>query len=110
MEKWEKEVFENIHLKEKPLAKNLSIHNFVKQLENYSGADISAICEEATLLTIRKAIADISIDTKNKDSVKKVVINEEEFNRAIDKILKHADRAQKVHKQASKEPSEQLYQ
>ncbi|MBY9006654.1 MAG: AAA family ATPase, partial [Candidatus Lokiarchaeota archaeon] len=104
-----REIIFNIHLKNKPLAKDLSIQDMVKRLDGYTGADISAICEEATLLTIRKAIADISIDTHDKDSVSKVRIGSEEFNKAIDKAIKSADRAQKAYKDASKEPREDLY-
>jgi transitional endoplasmic reticulum ATPase len=50
-----KEIFK-IHLKNKPLAKDVSINNLAEVLEGYTGADIQAICEEATLLTIRKTI------------------------------------------------------
>ncbi|MFX0058896.1 MAG: CDC48 family AAA ATPase [Candidatus Hodarchaeota archaeon] len=50
-----KEIFK-IHLKNKPLAKNVNVESLANALENYTGADIKAICEEATLLTIRKSI------------------------------------------------------
>ncbi len=46
----------NIHLKNKPLAKNITIDKMAEMLEGYTGADIQAIAEEATLLTIRKFI------------------------------------------------------
>jgi len=50
-----KKIFK-IHLKSKPLAKDVDVDSLANSLEGYTGADIQAICEEATLLTIRKAI------------------------------------------------------
>jgi len=48
-----KEIFK-IHLKNKPLAEDVNYDKLAEALEDYTGADIQAICEEATLLTIRK--------------------------------------------------------
>ena len=77
--------------------------------EGYTGADIQAICEEATLLTIRKAINDTKIDTKDEDSVKVVKISKAEFEISIEKVLKSADKAKKSQETYSKGPSEELY-
>lgn len=107
-EKARKEIFK-IHLDDKPIASDVSIIDLAKRMEGYTGADIAAVCEEATLLTIRKAISDSSIDTKDKESVKKVKINHRAFDEALVKVLKSADMAQKSHKRLSKEPSEELY-
>ena len=102
------EIFK-IHLKNKPLASNVDINQMAQGLEGYTGADIEAICEEATILTIRKAVADSNIDTQNADSVKGVKISKMEFDKAIEKILKSADRAKISHDKYSQEPSEELY-
>jgi len=80
-----------------------------QDLEGYTGADIQAICEEATLLTIRKAIIDTNINTQNADSIKAVKISKEEFDESIEKILKSADKAKKSQEVYAKEPSEDLY-
>ncbi len=102
------EIFK-IHLKNKPISSNVDINQLAHQLEGYTGADIQAICEEATLLTIRKAVADTNINTQNSDSVKGVKISKNEFDDAIEKILRSADKARKSHELYSKEPSEGLY-
>jgi len=94
----------NIHLKNKPLAKNIDINKLAQELEEYTGADIQSVCEEATLLTIRKTIADGTINTQDPASVKSVEIGKAEFEDAIVKILKSADLAQKAHKKYEKEP------
>ncbi len=103
-----KEIFK-IHLKIKPIAKDVNIAQMAQVLEGYTGADIQAICEEATLLTIRKAVNDTNINTQDADSVKGVKISKAEFDEAIEKILKSADKAKISHERYSKEPSEDLY-
>ena len=99
----------NIHLKNKPLASDVDINKLAQELEGYTGADIGAICEEATLLTIRKVVANTNINTQNADSVKKVKIAQSEFDEAIKKVLKSAEKAKKSHEMYSKKPSEELY-
>ncbi len=98
-----------IHLENKPLDNDIDIIKMAEDLEGYSGADIQAICEEAILLTIRKTLADNSINTSDPESVKKVKISKAEFVQAIEKILKGADRAKKAYETSAKEPSEELY-
>ncbi len=102
------EIFK-IHLRNKPLASDVDIEKMAVDLEEYTGADIQAICEEATLLTIRKAVANADINTQNAESVKVVKITKNEFDDAINKVLKSADKAKKSHEIYSKEPSEELY-
>ncbi|MFW9899250.1 MAG: ATP-binding protein, partial [Candidatus Thorarchaeota archaeon] len=100
-----KEIFD-IHLKNKPLAKDVDIDKMAESLEGYTGADIQGICEEATLLTIRKALADTRINTKDPGSVKKVKISKKEFDESMEKVLKSADRAKVAQDRYAKEPEE----
>jgi transitional endoplasmic reticulum ATPase len=127
-----KEIFK-IHLNSKPIAADIDFEKLAVELEGYTGADIQAICEEATLLTIRKNIP--IVDEKKKtlnsyqeeleklqlektsskevkeleekikkvenDLVSKVEIKQEEFNEAIEKVLKGADRAKRIHDQSA---------
>ncbi|MFX1390983.1 MAG: CDC48 family AAA ATPase [Promethearchaeota archaeon] len=102
------EIFK-IHLKGKPLSEDIDIDQMAQNLEGYTGADIQAICEEATLLTIRKAVVDKNINTQNADSVKVVKISKAEFDESIEKILKSADKAKRSHEMYAKEPSEDIY-
>jgi transitional endoplasmic reticulum ATPase len=93
-----------IHLKGKPLDDDVNIEKMSEAVEGYTGADIKSICEEATLLTIRKALADSSIDTKNPESVKKVKISKKEFDKAMEKVKSSADVAKIAHERSSKPP------
>ncbi|MFX1393716.1 MAG: CDC48 family AAA ATPase [Promethearchaeota archaeon] len=100
-----KEIFK-IHLKNKPLAKDVDIDRISESLEGYTGADIQGICEEATLLTIRRALADSNINTKDPESVKQVKISKEDIDKAMEKVLKSADRAKVAQDRYAKEPEE----
>ena len=134
-----KEIFK-IHLKNKPLAEDVKFDKLAEALEDYTGADIQAIAEEATLLTIRKAIPTVNkkkeelqelkdqleqlqteksdegaiqevenkIDKAQSEMFAKIAIKQVDFDEAIDKIIKGADRAKKVHDQFSKE-SDEMY-
>ena len=122
-----KQIF-NIHLKGKPISKEISLEQLAQQLDGYTGADIQAICEEATLFTIREAIPLINEKRKDlfkynqqlellkiekpksseisqlenkikhlqEEMVKDVSISKEAIDKAIDKVLKGADRAKKA--------------
>ena len=94
----------NIHLKNKPIAKNIDINKLAQEFEGYTGADIQGVCEEATLLTIRKTLAEGTINTQDPASVKSVEIGKAEFEDAIVKVLKSADRAKIAQEKYEKEP------
>jgi len=102
------EIFK-IHLTNKPLSSDVDIDKMAQDLEGYTGADIQAICEEATLLTIRKAILNKNINTQDAASVKNVKVSMAEFEEASGKILKSAEKARVSHESYSREPSEELY-
>lgn len=52
------EIF-RIHLKKMPIADDIDIKNLAEMTENYSGAEVSAICQEAAMFAMQE---DISID------------------------------------------------
>ena len=103
-----KRIFE-IHLNERPVHDDINIDSLAEKLEGYSGADIKAVCEEATILAIRKGVFQIDIDALNPDSYSKVKITQEDFEKAIEKIKKGADKANKSYKEAIKELPEGIY-
>ena len=140
-----KEIFK-IHLKNKPLADNVNINKLAEELDGYTGADIQALCEETTLLTIRNAVPSInekkqkiqeynnqleqlkneqttsslvSLDNEIKDLedkigvlqsqlVDNIALSNDDFDQAIAKILKGADRAKRAHDSYAKE-AEDMY-
>jgi transitional endoplasmic reticulum ATPase len=85
-EKARVEIFK-IHTKAMPLAKDVDIKEFAKLTENYSGADIEALCREAAMLAVRK-------DEKAKKVEKKHFIEAMKSVRAsiTDNIIKFYER------------------
>jgi transitional endoplasmic reticulum ATPase len=82
--KTRKKIF-GIHLKNKPLAKDVDVDLLAEKTENYVGADIEAICKEAVMLAIREVIkGDIKGDLKKISKDKK--IEKRHFDRAIETI------------------------
>lgn len=51
-----REVIFHMHLKEKPLSRDVDIKALAKQSEGFSGADIENVCRQATMAAIRECI------------------------------------------------------
>ncbi|MFX1339500.1 MAG: CDC48 family AAA ATPase [Promethearchaeota archaeon] len=98
-----------IHLKGRPIDEDVNTEKLAERLEGFTGADIAAICEEATLLAIRKGIYDYKIDKMVPESFREVKISNNEFEKAIEKIKQSAERAKKSYTESLEEPSEELY-
>jgi len=90
-----------IHLKDRPINDKIDIESLAQELEGYSGADIEAVCEEATILAIRKGVFHVDIDASNPNSYSKIKISQEDFEKAIAKIKKVADKANKSYREVS---------
>ncbi|NVM16284.1 MAG: CDC48 family AAA ATPase [Candidatus Lokiarchaeota archaeon] len=98
-----------IHLANRPLDNNIDIKKLAERLEGHTGADIKAICEEATLLAIRRGVIDDNIDTQNPDSYIKVKISQADFEKAIEKVEFSANKAKRAYKETIKETVEDIY-
>ncbi len=62
-----------IHTKDMPLAKGISIAKLAEQTENYSGADIEAVCREAAMLALRESISAKEVTQKHFTEAMKMV-------------------------------------
>jgi len=62
-EKTRLNIFE-IHVKDMPLAKDVDIKELAKKTENYSGADIEAVCREAAMLALRDDLKVTQVESK----------------------------------------------
>lgn len=84
--KKEREKIFKIHLKDKPLADDVDISMLAERTENYVGADIEAICREATILALREIIKK-DMDRKDvKKAVKGKKIEKKHFDAAIKRV------------------------
>ncbi|MFX1411884.1 MAG: AAA family ATPase [Promethearchaeota archaeon] len=97
-------IFE-IHLRNRPINQDVNIGELALKLEGYTGADIQEICEEATLLAIRRGIYEAGIKESDKSTFTKIKVINEDFQKAIEKITKDAKRAKMSYEEDIKEPS-----
>jgi transitional endoplasmic reticulum ATPase len=73
-----------IHLKNKPLAKDVEVADLAKRTDGYSGADLSALVNEGIMLAIRAVVAkggDLS-----KDSLQNERVGMKAFLEAMEKV------------------------
>jgi transitional endoplasmic reticulum ATPase len=79
------EIFK-VHLKDKPLGGDVDIDTLAARTENYVGADIAAICREATMLALREVVERGMSKTALKDALKGKKIEKRHFDEAIRKV------------------------
>ncbi|MFA5294444.1 MAG: CDC48 family AAA ATPase [Methanoregulaceae archaeon] len=72
------EIFQ-VHTKKKPLAKEASLEYWVKETEGFTGADIEAACNRASILAIRDF-------TGSDQDLASFTIGAQHFEKAIDEI------------------------
>ncbi len=73
-----------IHTQAKPLHPDVNLDEVARRSEDYTGAEIAAVCNEAAMLAIRDFVASGTvIDEKD---VKKFAIRATHFDRALQKI------------------------
>ena len=70
-----------VHLKNKPLVKQVDIKTLASKTEGFAGADIAGVCNQAALKAVRRAVQKIR---KNPEKPVKVELTEEDLNEAID--------------------------
>ncbi len=105
-----KEIFK-IHLRGKPLAEDVNIDELAKRTEGYTGADIAAVCNEATMLAIREYILTKAKDGKelNREDIKKnLKVTMKHFEEALKKIKPTGKRELKKYEEIA-ERFERLY-
>jgi len=73
-----------IHTKGKPLAPDVNLDELAARSENYTGAEIAAVCNEAAMLAIRDFLA--AGGTLDEKYVKKLVLKKGHFERALEKV------------------------
>ncbi|MHA1111731.1 MAG: CDC48 family AAA ATPase [Promethearchaeota archaeon] len=86
-------IFE-IHMKDKPVGKNITYRDLAKKMEGKSGADIGALCQEATLLAIREGIMMKNFADTDKN-INELKIEMRHFEDAAKSVEKESDRSKK---------------
>lgn len=82
----EREIIFNIHLKGKPLSKDVDVKKLSERSEGYVGADIEAICREAAILALRDCIKPGMEREEVKMETQKIRIGNEHFEKAFNLV------------------------
>ncbi len=77
------EIFK-IHTQDKPLAGEVDLEELTKETGGFTGADIEALCNEASMLAIREYIQ--KGGSLEEESVKTLNIGRRHFDRAMEKV------------------------
>ncbi len=90
IEKSREEIF-GIHTRDMPLEISVSIQELAKSTQNFSGADISAVCKEAAMSAMNRLLLEIDLDSEDIDSelLEQIEVNVNDFNQGIRKISRN---------------------
>ncbi len=90
-----------IHAKGKPLAPDVALDDLARRTEDFTGAEIAAVCNEAAMLSIRDFVeAGGSLDEK---AVKRLTLGADHFERALQKIRPRSKDELRRYKDLSKQ-------
>ncbi|QSG05893.1 CDC48 family AAA ATPase [Halapricum desulfuricans] len=83
-EEGRRKIFE-VHTQDKPLAEDVDLDELAAETDGYVGADIEALCREASMAASREFINSVSPEDVD-DSVENVLIGREHFEAAMDEV------------------------
>ncbi len=76
-----------IHTRGMPLSKDVDIENIADITHGYVGADISALCKEAAMSTLRRLLPDLGVmkedNPLSQEVLKKLIVTKEDFDHAL---------------------------
>jgi transitional endoplasmic reticulum ATPase len=75
-----------IHLQNKPLAKDVSTDQLAEKTEGYTGADLAALCNTASMLVIKRHIRKSKTIEKAKEKLKGLKISMRDFEKTLEKM------------------------
>ena len=73
-----------IHTRKKPIAKDVDLDEIARRTDKYTGAELAAVCNEASMLAIREYA--LKFPKLDESSLKKVSIEKRHFDAAMKRI------------------------
>ncbi|MCI4371799.1 MAG: AAA family ATPase, partial [Thermoplasmata archaeon] len=73
-----------IHTRKKPLGKDVDLDDIARRTDRYTGAELAAVCNEASMLAIREYA--LKLPKFEEASLKKITIEKRHFEAALKKI------------------------
>ncbi|WP_224269197.1 AAA family ATPase [Haloprofundus salinisoli] len=75
----------DVHVRDKPLADDVDLDDVVSRMDGFTGADIAAVCREATLLAIRD-VADRYEGAEANEHADEVLVTDGHFDTALETV------------------------
>ena len=94
-EEGRRNIFE-VHTRDKPLAEGIDLDDLAARTEGYVGADIEAVCREASMAASREFINSVDPDDVD-DSVGNVRVTSEHFEAALEEVSPSVDEEVREH-------------
>jgi len=88
-EEGRRRIFE-VHTRDKPLAEGVDLDELAGRTEGYVGADIEAVCREASMAASREFITSVSPEEMS-DSIGNVRVTMDHFEHALDEVSPSVD-------------------
>jgi transitional endoplasmic reticulum ATPase len=88
-EEGRRKIFE-VHTRNKPLADDVDLDDLAARTDGYVGADIEAVCREASMAATREFINSVAPDDVD-DSVGNVRVTAEHFEHALNEVTASVD-------------------
>jgi len=87
-EKGRREVFQ-IHTRNMPLDKKISLKEFANITHGFVGADISAVCREAAMSALRRYLPQIDLESEiiDPELLEQIEVTKEDFDEAMKEVL-----------------------
>ncbi|MFX1599763.1 MAG: CDC48 family AAA ATPase [Promethearchaeota archaeon] len=87
-EKGRREIFQ-IHTRNMPLVKNISLKEFSQITHGFVGADISAVCREAAMSALRRYLPKIDLESEiiDPELLEQIEVTKDDFEDALKEIL-----------------------
>ena len=95
-------------MKDKPVGKNITYRDLAKKMEGKTGADIGALCQEATLLAIREGIMMKNFADTDKN-INELKIEMRHFEEASKSVEKESNRSKKSYQKQEGAMSDDLF-
>ncbi|MBY9016779.1 MAG: CDC48 family AAA ATPase [Candidatus Lokiarchaeota archaeon] len=87
-EKGRREVFQ-IHTRNMPLDKKISLKEFANITHGFVGADISAVCREAAMAALRRYLPKINLDSEiiDQELLEQIEVTKADFEEALKEVM-----------------------
>src|SRR5271157_2402982 len=105
-----KQIFQ-IHFKNRPMAGDVDFDELAQRSDGFTGADIASVAQEATMIAIREAVMQSSLDDTDENQVNDITINRSHIDQAFNKVTKETAKGKQSYDAAIKNgPVPGMYQ